>query len=260
MYWLYIILFICSIVVPGFVEAGWIKIIVSREITEIVYIFFFSTLALAIYVIRDYQFVRYQRDATKKQQEVSRLVRELSASYAYIGEVNRKFEILQGVTLDIPELLNEKGENGIKKYFDALRAIRIFSRCRDFVVLLYSSKEEKIMQKLHLPGSALADVPGIFDIPQLVQESRQFIRRKGSFCAVGASGTIADTYCLAIFQRTSIQGSAVNLIRLLLLQILFLYSYGKNFSTKESRPVQNVPFEEVEKKEKYGILRKFAQN
>ncbi len=228
MYWLYVILFVCTLIVPGFVEQGWLPLVLSREITEIVFIFIFATLAFILYIIRDYQFLRYEKELIKKQKEVNRLTKELTSSYSYIGEVNRKFEILQDVTLEMPELISGEGKEKVGPYHDILRAIRIFSGCQDFVVVLFSVKEKKECAQFFLPDSKLTSLPRRMGLLEMIHENIRFVKNKGEYCVMEASGTIADLHCLGIFHRSSLRDDIVDLIRPLLMQILLLYAYAKN--------------------------------
>jgi hypothetical protein len=201
---------------------------VSRDVTEIIFIFVFSTLAFVLYIIRDYQFLRYEKESKERKKEATRLSKELSSSYSYIGEVNRKFEILKDITLEIPELLENGKKNGKDIYADVLRAIRIFSGCRNFMVILFSQKEKKRYAELFLPDSNLVSVPSGIDIEEIIRGKTHFTKRKGGYCVIEANGTMAGLHCLGIFRHTSLRDDAIDLVRPLLMQTLLLYVYSKN--------------------------------
>lgn len=241
MYWLYVILFVCTLIVPGFVEQGWLPTFGSRGITEMVFLFLFATMAFVLYIIRDYQFLRYEKRAQEKQKEVSHLTKELSSSYSYIGEVNRKFEILQDVTLEIPTLL----ENGVGKgkrsvYFDALRAMRIFSGCRDFVVVLLSLDGSVRPKELFLPDSDLTGTPREVDVVQVVLDKVRFTKKNGQYFVIEANGAIGGFHCVAVFRKSSIRNDVVDLVRPLLMQTLLLWVY--------SNKMKNLPISDKEGK------------
>lgn len=228
MYWLYVILFVCTLIVPGFVEQGWLPLVVSREITEIIFIFIFATLGFVLYIIRDYQFLRYEKETIEKQKEVNRLTKELTSSYSYIGEMNRKFEILKGITLKMPDLINGEGKEKTGPYHDILRAIRIFSGCQDFVVVLFSVKDKRECAQFSLPDSKLTSFPKRIDFLKTVRENIRFTKNEGDYCTMEASGTIADLHCLGVFHRSLLREDIVDLIRPLLMQVLLLYAYSKD--------------------------------
>lgn len=233
MYWLYLLLLTCALVLPGFIERGLFSSLADREIVELVFVSVISLLAFALYVIRDRQSLRYKKELAGKQKEISRFTKELSLSYSYIGEANRKFEILQGVTLEIPELLKGEKEN---LYYDILRAIRIFSGCSDFIVIFYSKKEGGGCAQFFLPDSKLIAIPKEIHISEIAKKKIRFIKHSGEYCVMEASGTIAGVHCFGIFQCFSLREDIVDLLRPLLMQALLLYSYSKKEQQKNLPP------------------------
>lgn len=228
MYWLYVILFVCTLIVPGFVGQGWLPMIANREVTEIVFIFIFTTLAFALYIIRDYQFLRYEREGKERKKEVTRLTKDLALSYSYIGEANRRFEILQEITSKLPEALGEEQSIGEAIYTDVLRAISIFSGCTDFVVVVVSQEGLMNHAEIFLPDSALKTIPDRIHIQRSIHDTSQFTECGGEYCIVKASGHIDGFLCLGVFKKGALREDVVDLVRPLLIQVLFLYVYLKN--------------------------------
>lgn len=233
MYWLYVVTFVCVLLVPRFVVEGWLPQVINREVSEIIYIFVFSTLAFVLYIIRDYQWVHQKKELEERRKEGSRLTRELASSYSYIGEVNRRVEILQEVTLDMPELLENGNKEGKNIYHDVLRAIQIFSGCQDFVVILHSPEKKKKYTELCLPNSKTTSIAREINLVDFIGGKKtQFTKEDGThYSVVKASGTISNVYCLGVFQRNSLRSEVTDLIRPLLMQILFLSVYSKNISS-----------------------------
>lgn len=224
MYWLYLLLFVCILVFPGFIERGWISFFLDRGTTEIIFVSLASFFAFILFFIRDHQYRQRREELIKKQKEVNRLSKELSSSYSYIGEVNRKFEILQDVTLEIPELL-EGGEENL--YHDILRAIRIFSGCQNFVIVLCSKEGKEECAKFYLPDSKLSALPKEVDFNAMMRNPKQWASSNGQYSIMEAIGTIAGIHCLGVFQKSSIREDVRDLLRPLLMQILLLYAYSK---------------------------------
>lgn len=226
MYWLYVIGFVGVLLVHGFSERGILPVIQNPEITELVFLLVFSTGLFVLFIFRDYQLQRLKKELEEKRKEASRLGKELSASYSYIGEVNRKFEILQDVSVEIPEILENGKKNGKDVYFDVLHAIQIFSGCRDFVVAFCDADEGKHLTEIFLPSSQLLTIPKHIDLEEFARDRSRFTKKSGEYCLVEANGTIGKMHCIAVFHRFSLRGDAVDLVRPLLMQALFLYVHS----------------------------------
>ena len=228
MYWLYVIGFVSVLLVHGFSERGMLPVIQNPEITELVFLLLFSTGLFVLFILRDYQVSRLKKELEGKRKEASRLGKELSASYSYIGEVNRKFEILKDVSVEIPEILENGKKNGKDVYFDVLHAIQIFSGCRDFVVAFFASDDgEKNPMEIFLPSSQLTASPKHILLGEFVKDQSRFTKKSGEYCLVEANGTIGKMHCVAVFRRFSLRGDAVDLVRPLLMQALFLHVHAK---------------------------------
>lgn len=204
----------------------------SREVTEALFVFLFSVGALSLYLAQDGANRRREKQLEQQYKESGRLARELSASYLYIGEVNRRFEILKDITLEIPALI-EDGKNGARSYHDILRAIRTFSECKDFCVVIFSPERTVVFSEFYLPGSNCPGIPAEITVQDICATRRDTFENKLSF--VLATGNIDGVSCLGIFRHTPFRADVLDLIKPLLLQILFLYAYShRHILSKES--------------------------
>ena len=216
------------LLVHGLADRGFLPRIGDTESTELSFLFFLSTMLFFLFFIRDRQARLLAKELETRRKESSRLGKELAASYSYIGEVNRKFEILQDVSLEIPEILENHKNSKRKKdiFFDVLHAVQVFSGCGDFVVTFSEEKTPaKKTTELFLPSSRLKGIPKNVNIEAFASDDERFTQSEGRYQLIKANGTIGGIRCIAIFRRSALRVDTVDIVRPLLMQVLFLYAH-----------------------------------
>lgn len=99
MYWIYLSIFVVMVFVPEFVRHDFWGL--SENTIEELYLFFLGLVGYSLFLAREKQLFKAKTEKTIFQKEVSRLTKDLTASYSYIGETNRKLEILKSIVLNI---------------------------------------------------------------------------------------------------------------------------------------------------------------
>lgn len=99
MYWAYLILFILAVFVPDFVKNSTLSI--PHERLEELLIFSFGVIGFLIFIFKEHQLVMKESEGKKIVKKLSTATKELEKSYNYIGEVNRKLEMLMQVGLGL---------------------------------------------------------------------------------------------------------------------------------------------------------------
>lgn len=230
MYWLYLTLFLSMLLIPRFSGESWFPTIINREITEIIFLFIFSSLMFAIYILRDYQFVRYQKNFEAKQKEAAHLLKDLSTTYSYIGETNRKIEILRDLMADFPELLEEKGRGSDSMYADILRAIHSFTSCSEFVIRFYNQKDKTIARELWSSETFAKSMSQEIDPEHLLKDETRSMERQGEYLILRARGTFDHTCCYAIFHKNYLKKENIEIVRSLMVQALFFHTFSNRMS------------------------------
>jgi len=99
MYWAYLVLFILAIFVPDFVKGGIYSF--PHERLEELLIFSFGVIGFLIFIFKEHQLIVKEFEGKKIIKKLFNTNKELEASYTYIGEVNRKLDILMQVGLGL---------------------------------------------------------------------------------------------------------------------------------------------------------------
>lgn len=99
MYWTYLALFILAIFVPDLVKGGQYPF--PHERLEEFLIFSLGIIGFLIFIFKEHQIAIKESEGVKISNKLSLVNKELEASYTYIGEVNRKLDILMQVGLGL---------------------------------------------------------------------------------------------------------------------------------------------------------------
>lgn len=116
-FWLYLVMFIVAILVPDIVRQGT-PFLLEDQLEEL-FLFFLGIIGFGLYLWKESQFLRQEEETERDRKRLDQTIKDLVESYNYIGEVNRKMDILMGITLG----LSEKSALNRKKEFEIYHAI-----------------------------------------------------------------------------------------------------------------------------------------
>ena len=111
MYWIFLIIFIITVLVPDLVRGS--VFFLSETRAEEVAIFLMGAITFGIILKNEQQILFHKKEKEKDEKRIEQTVKDLVESYSYIGEVNRKMDILMGIALGITdrESLSKTHEN-----------------------------------------------------------------------------------------------------------------------------------------------------
>lgn len=153
MYWIYLIIFILAVFSPDIVHRGLFFFDKNVPINNIrmfeeLCIFFLGMLGFLIFLWKEKQLKAHVAEKSKIQQKMSEISKDLKASYSYIGEINRKLEILKNIALGFPAdpSLNPSSKEDI--YTAIMEAARILVKTRKFIVRLVDDTKNNTLREL----------------------------------------------------------------------------------------------------------------
>lgn len=131
MYRIFFILFLLAALTPGAVDRGVFGI--SEEGVETLSVFCLGGIGFLLFFLKEKAMLRHLREKLLLQREKSDITKDLSESYSYIGEANRKLELVRGFILSIPEadrLFRRGGKERIYRHF--LKTVLLSCRTSSF--------------------------------------------------------------------------------------------------------------------------------
>jgi hypothetical protein len=102
MFFIYLAAFILMVATPFIVNEGWWFF--TEDETEAIVLLCAGVVSFALYRMRDYQVFEYLKDRIKLQRTVVRTQKELSESYSYIGQANRRTDIMYEIFSDLSHM------------------------------------------------------------------------------------------------------------------------------------------------------------
>jgi len=136
MYWLYFIIFIFIVFIPDIIQQDF-GFLPEEKVEEIV-IFLLGAIGFALFMIQEKRILEYIREKASFLREANRMTKDLTHSYSYIGEINRKLDILKNIALGLPEAASFTPAKEREVYDSILEAIRILTKADSFVVRFVS--------------------------------------------------------------------------------------------------------------------------
>jgi hypothetical protein len=113
MYWIFLLLFIISILIPDIIRGPVFYL--EEERAEEVAIFLMGVVAFLVFIRNEYSLSVQKKEKEKEQKKMKQAVKDLVESYSYIGEVNRKMDIIMNIALGLSDrsILNKNREREI---------------------------------------------------------------------------------------------------------------------------------------------------
>ncbi len=146
MYWIYLIIFILSLAFPVLVKNELHFFDVTHIQSLIVP--FLSSLCFLLFTIQEKKLKRINAQKCKVQGQINSMTKDLKYSYSYIGEINRKLDILEHIALGYPESSNLTQRNESDLYNSIMDAIRLFGKSDEFALRFITSSEYKVIKEI----------------------------------------------------------------------------------------------------------------
>lgn len=144
MYWMYLLLCVFAVLTPEFIQSGtWV---LSEDDLEALVIFGFATLGLLFYISKDKAFFRAHEEKVTLQQKTNTISKDLSQSYSYIGEMNRKLDVIQEVIFELPKKTLLKRKKQTDLYKPILDAAKVFARTDKAALLVVDTKKKVCLE------------------------------------------------------------------------------------------------------------------
>lgn len=118
MFFLYLAIFIIIVSTPFIITEG--RWIFSEDESEAVVLLVAGIVSFMIYRLRDYQVFEHLKDRMRLQRLFARAQKDLSDSYSYIGQANRRTDIMYDIFSDLSHMHGESCELSVAHAMDML--------------------------------------------------------------------------------------------------------------------------------------------
>ena len=225
MYWIFLLLFIIAVLIPDIIRGP--VLFLSETRAEEIAIFLLGAITFLIFIRNELQLLFHRKEKERDQKKIDQTVKDLVESYSYIGEVNRKMDIMMNIALGISDrsTLNKKKE---KEIYDSVIGAANFLMKSDSATLRFINlKTGKTERELKTSGK------------QILVENKELIGlsdinagtiKKGDDCIIIISPQEINDIRSFLIVNGHDEGEEVNpknieILKVFASQALFLYSY-----------------------------------
>ena len=178
MYFIYFTVFVLMVFVPVIVSPGATLMFLNEEVLEVLIILFLGTIGFAIYLWQEKKFKINFKKRIAVQKESHQIFKDLSEAYSYIGEVNRKLEIMKGLARGISENYDKRSAVAYSSFFEAFTLIR---RSKKVSIQFIDKRHGKLLEEAKSIKKINFDL-GI-SISELLKKPENFFETEEYFVA-----------------------------------------------------------------------------
>ena len=219
MYWIYLAIFVLAILTPKFIQDG--NTLFREEDIEALLIFCFGAFGFVIYLAKEKTLLRLFREKLHLQKQTNMITRDLSDSYSYIGEMNRKLDIVKELIFELPKTTASALEKEEKfLYVSLLETVSLLSKI-DQVALCFINTKKKSVERIFEKNTEPSFEPHI-DPVKLLGEGK-FFWEEQDFAVVRSPRQMKGVTAFLIFAKTANHIEDSDVFKILVSQALLLY-------------------------------------
>ena len=221
MYWIYLSIFVLAVLTPEIIQEG--RFLLGEEDLESLLVLFFGTFGIAVYFIKEKALLRLFKERLRLQKQANVITKDLSDSYSYIGEMNRRIDIVRDLVFRLPEetsaALATNGSRPDSLYAPIIETIKLLSKAESISIRFTDVKSGKVVRRIDAgSGPAAAcfggEKPADPEKTFYEEDGCVLVRAPGSACGVAAA---------IIFPKTANRIEDADVFRMVASEALSLY-------------------------------------
>jgi len=228
MYWIYLIIFVLAVLVPDIVPHDSKVFLLQEEQFEELLIFILGLTGFMIFRFKERQSNIHLKEKIKFQKEASQSSKSLNDTYSYIGETNRKLDIMKNISdslLEIKELSPSKE----KKFYDVLmESIYILGKSKKFLIRFINAETGETEMEKKSRKRIFFKIDNEEIIKKLEKGNKSFTESKYHFIVTSPKKMGKIVVAIIISKNNQQQKlEDPDILKALASQSLFLYYFSK---------------------------------
>lgn len=222
MYWIYLILFTLIVFIPSLIRKGVFAFDMTQ--TQEFAILLLGSLGFFIFLLMEKKMKKNIAERNKIQGQINSMTRDLKHSYSYIGEINRKLDILENIALGYPETSKLTHKNEMELYDSIMDAIRLFGKSEDFALRFVCMPEFVLLKEIKSNKDSLIS----FSFKERKISINYF--ESEEFIVVTSPKMIDGIFSYIVIKKKTISQKIedIELMKTLAAQALFIFVFMKN--------------------------------
>ncbi len=239
MYWAYLILFVCMIVTPEFTRDG--ILFFNEDDLESLLIFCFGMVGLLLYLGKESAFLRAVREKLSLQQETNQIRKDLSQSYSYIGEMNRRIDIVKNMVVSLPQAkAPEPEERGRALYDPIIDATKLLAQSDCVALYFVSTRDGAILERYEVGDGEHRETLNVLEGRHLI-DTKKYLWEEGRLSFVRSPEEAEGISAFIVFHKMKNRLEETGIFQILAAQALFVFSiHGRRSSLDSAETVSQV--------------------
>lgn len=221
MYWLYLIIFVLAVLAPDIIRKDFYFL--SEKRAEEMLIFLLGIAGFLFFIWQDYQLFLQKKDKIKDKKKINQTIKDLIDSYSYIGEVNRKMDILMNIALGLTEKTNLTKKKETEIYHTIMDAAKFLMKADCALLRFTNTKNKTLEREIRMP-ECLCEIKNK-DLAEL--KITTGTKKIENFLIFLSHQQIRHIRCCLIVNGYAEQEEkTIEMMRVLASQALFVFSYA----------------------------------
>lgn len=225
MYWIYLIIFVIAVLAPDIIRGGFYFL--SEKRAEELLIFVLGTFGFLFFMWQDHQIFIQKNEKKKDKKKIDQTIKDLVESYSYIGEVNRKMDILMNISLGLTEKSNLSKNKQTEIYQSIIEAAKFLMKA-ECAFLRFINTEDSSLEKEIKMAACVCSIKNETMAKIKDSDSSEKIL---NFLITSSHQRIKNIRCYLIVKDYEEQEDKTNeMLKVLASQALFVFSYAGHFT------------------------------
>lgn len=224
MYWIFAVLFAIAVLIPDIIR-GDVPFL-AEERAEEVAIFILGSVAFLTFVQNERRIAFQKKEKEKTQKKMEQAVKDLVDSYSYIGEVNRKVDILMGVALGLTDRSVFDKNKEKETYESIIKAANSLLKAESSIIRFVNLKTNRTEKEVKLLEDA---TPNILNNDLVDMGENVNVKKQNGALVISSSQKMKDVKGYLIIsgysENEEVQPKNIEILKLFASQAMFLYSY-----------------------------------
>ena len=228
MYWIYLSIFIITVMIPDIVPGK--VLFLSENHAEEMAIFLMGAIGFLIFIKNEQQIIFQKKEKEIDQKKIKQTVKDLVESYSYIGEVNRKMDLLMNIALGLTDrsTLSKTKENEI--YRSIVSAAKLLFKAEEVSLRFINTDTKQATKEIQEENRPLQKSTSLIKSKEVVAMKKGMsYRKRKKYLTVSSLQEVNKIKSYIIIQGYDLQEEKnpknTEILKLFASQALFVYSF-----------------------------------